>query len=131
MFLGKTKYKIVPFLFGKFSEMTKKQKIFCKKTPPQGTKSGKSKHKNIDAVNSRIDGLFFVFIFVFAPPHRPNKLAKFIFGLPKKQKNNQLEKPDEEIRPLSLSQVEALCLAHHLLSYLFCFPSRRRSTESR
>ena len=52
----------------KFSEITKKQKKNCKKTPPQGTKSGKSKHKNIEAVNSRIDGLFFVFIFVFAPP---------------------------------------------------------------
>ena len=66
-FLGKTKYKIVPFLFGNFSEMTKKQKIFCKKTPPQGTKSGKSKHKNIEPINSRIDGLFFHFCFCTSP----------------------------------------------------------------
>ena len=65
------KNKIQNICSEKFSEMTKKQKIFCKKTPPQGTKSGKSKHKNIEAVNSRIDGLFFVFIFVFSPPQGP------------------------------------------------------------
>ena len=44
------------------------KKNFCKKTPPQGTKSGKSERKNIETVNSRIDGLFFVFIFVKTPP---------------------------------------------------------------
>ena len=33
-----------------------------KKTPPQGTKS---KHKNIEPVNSRIDGLIFLFSFLF------------------------------------------------------------------
>ena len=37
----------------------------------ENTKSGKSKHKNIETVNSRIDGLLFVFIFVFAPPQGP------------------------------------------------------------
>ena len=47
------------------------KKNFCKKTPPQGTKSGKSERKNIETVNSRIDGLFFVFIFVKTPPQGP------------------------------------------------------------
>ena len=54
-----------------FQKLQKNEKKICKKTPPQGTKSGESEHKNIETVNSRIDGLFFVFIFVKTPPLGP------------------------------------------------------------
>ena len=36
----------------------------------------KNKHKNIETVNSRINGLFCVFIFVFAPPNKGLKEHK-------------------------------------------------------
>ena len=64
------------------NKKTKKKSI---KTTNQG-KSGKSKHKNIETVNSWIDGLFFVFIFVFAPPQGPNilKTHKNAFAIPEK-----------------------------------------------
>ena len=72
--MRKPQNKIVAFLSRKLSEITKKQKK-SEKTTNQG-KSGKSKHKNIETVNSRIDGLFFVFIFVKAPSQGQNILTK-------------------------------------------------------
>ena len=53
-----------------FPILQKNKKFFVKKDLPK-VQNRKSEHKYVETVNSRIDGLFFVFIFVKTPPQGP------------------------------------------------------------